>query len=106
MLEKGTTRDEICCGIYQYAEANDKYMKNQDENKEESYLMYSDVNNLYVWAMSQIIPLGGFKQVEEICHFNEALMKSYNDDSTEGYFLEFDVQYPEGLSNLDNDLPF
>ena len=33
-------------------------------------------------------------------------MKSYNNDSTEGYFLEFDVQYPESLSNLDNDLPF
>ena len=28
MLGKGTTRDEICCGIHQYAEANDKYMKN------------------------------------------------------------------------------
>ena len=47
MLEKGTARDEICCGIHQYAEANHKYMKNQDEKKEESYLMYSDVNNLY-----------------------------------------------------------
>ena len=33
-------------------------------------------------------------------------MKSYNDDSAKGYFLEFDVQYPEGLLNLDNDLPF
>ena len=76
MLEKGTARDEICCGIHQYAEANHKYMKNQDEKKEESYLMYSDVNNLCGWAMPQFILLGGFKQVEEICHFNKGLMKS------------------------------
>ena len=38
--------------------------------------------------------------------FNEDFMKSYNDDSDDGYFLEVDVQYPENLHNLHNDLPF
>ena len=33
-------------------------------------------------------------------------MKSYKDESDEGYFLEVDVQYPKNLHNLRNDLPF
>ena len=33
-------------------------------------------------------------------------MKNYNEESDEGYFLEVDVQYPENLQNLHNDLPF
>ena len=33
-------------------------------------------------------------------------MKSCNDESDKGYFLEVDVQYPENLHNLHNDLSF
>ena len=40
---------------------NDKYIKNYAKNKESSYLMYLDANNLYGWAMSQKLPAGGFK---------------------------------------------
>ena len=32
-------------------------------------------------------------------------IKSYNDESDEGYFL-FDAQYPENLDNFHNGLPF
>ena len=37
---------------------------------------------------------------------NEDLIKSYNDDCDEEYFLEVDVQYPGNLHNLHNDLTF
>ena len=38
--------------------------------------------------------------------FNEDLIKNYNEESDEGYFLEFDVQYQEKLHELHYDLPF
>ena len=33
-------------------------------------------------------------------------MKSHNEESDKGYFLEVDVQYSEKLHQLHNDLPF
>ena len=46
MVEKGI-RVGLCHSIYQYAIANNKYMKYYDKNKESSYIQYWDVNNLY-----------------------------------------------------------
>ena len=59
MFEKGTRRG-IYHSIHRYAKANNKYMKNYDKNIESSYLMYVDASNLYVWAMSQKVPVNGF----------------------------------------------
>ena len=52
---------------------------------------YQDVNHLIGWAISQKLPLAGFKWIEETFHFNKDLIKRYNDD--EGYYLEVDIQY-------------
>ena len=49
MVEKGI-REGICHAIYIYAKANDKYMKNYNKGKEESFLQYLDDNNLHGWA--------------------------------------------------------
>ena len=38
--------DGLCCSINRYATANNKYMKDYDEDKKSLYLKYSDVNNL------------------------------------------------------------
>ena len=55
------------------------------------YLKYWNVNNFYEWAISQKLPIGGFKWVEEISQFFKYFIKSNNEDSDKGYFLEFDV---------------
>ena len=44
--EKGI-RGGTCNKVLSYAEANNKCMKNYDKNKESSFLMYVDANNLY-----------------------------------------------------------
>ena len=47
MVEKGI-RGGICHTIYRHAKANNKYMKDNDKNKDTSYLQYWDVNNYMV----------------------------------------------------------
>ena len=79
------------------------YMKDYDKNKESSYLKYGAVNNLYGWAMSQMLPVNNFKWTEDTSKFNENFIKNYNEQS-EGYFLEVDVKYPEKLHALHNNL--
>ena len=60
MVEEGI-RGGICHSIHRHGRANNKYMKNYDEYKESSYIQYLDGNNLYDWAMSQKLPVNGFK---------------------------------------------
>ena len=56
--------------------------------------------------MSRRSPLSDSKWAEETSQINENFIKSYNDDSDEGCFLEVDVQYHENFYKLHNNLPF
>ena len=105
MTEKGI-KDEICQAIHICAKPNNKYMIYHDENKEISYILYLDKNNLYGWAMSQNLPVDGFKWVKDVSKIDEDFIKNYDEDSDKGYILEVDVEYPKNLHNLHNDLPF
>ena len=68
--------------------------------------MYLDANNLYGWAMSQKLPVNGFKWVKNLSKFNEIFIRNYDENSDKGYFLEVDVDYPKKIFNLHKDLPF
>ena len=105
MAEKGI-KDGRCDAIHQYAEANNKHMKDYDENIESSYLVYLDANNLYEWAMSQKLPVNGFKCVEDLSQFNESFIKNYDGNSDKGYNLEVDVEYSKKLFNHHKDYSF
>ena len=74
MVEK-RIRGGMCQAIHRYDKANKKYMKNYDKNNESSYLMYLDANNLYEWAMSQKLPVNGFKWINNLSKFNESFKK-------------------------------
>ena len=107
MVENGT-RGGICQAIHRYAKANNKYTKNYDKDIISSFLMYLEANNLYGWAMSQKLPLNGFKWIEKsrLSRFNDKFINTYNENSDKGYFLEVDIDYPKELFNLHKDLPF
>ena len=65
MVEKGI-RGGICHAIHRYAKANNKYVKNYDENEESLFLEYLDVNKLYGWAISEPLPVNGFVWMEDL----------------------------------------
>ena len=81
-------------------------MKNHDENIKSSYLMYLDANNLHGCEMRQKPHVKGFEWVEDLFQFKEDSIKTYDEDSNKGYFLEVDVDCPRNLFCLHSDLPF
>ena len=118
MVEEGI-RGGICHSIHRYAKANNKYMKNCNNNEESSYIQYLDANNLYGWEMSKKLPVNGFKWIDNnetaepsslersAKHVrNEEFIKNNNENDKKGYILEVDVRYPKKLHDLRSDLPF
>ena len=81
-------------------------MKDYDKNKGTSYPQYWDANNLHGCAMLQKLPVNNFEQIEDTSKFNENFIKNYDEECDEGYFLGVNIQYPEKLHELHNDLPF
>ena len=93
MVEEGI-RGGICHSIHRCAKANNKYMKNYNNDEESSYTQYLDANNLYGWAMSKKLPVNGFKwyDSDKINKINEDFIKNYNENDNKGYILEVDMK--------------
>ena len=56
--------------------------------------------------MSQKLPVYKFEWIKDTSQFDEDFIKNYNEETNERYFLVVDVQYPEKVYELHNDLPF
>ena len=74
-------RGGICHKIFGYVKANNKYMKDDYKDEEESFLQYNDANNLYGFAMIQPLPVNGFDWAEDLSKMDEDFIKNYNEDS-------------------------
>jgi len=89
-----------------YARANNPYLKPEDYDSTQphSYITYLDANNLYGWAMSQHLPVGGFRFLtdDEIAQID---FTAVPDDSDIGYAVECDLEYPSELHDNHNDYP-
>ena len=63
------------------------------------------MKNLYGSALGQYLPISNFKWVENINKIKQKLINIKNNSST-GYVLEVDLEYPEELHDIHNDCPF
>ena len=52
--------------------------------------------------MSGYLPYGGFRWIKDVDNFN---VNSISENSSTGYILEVDLEYPEELQKLHNDYP-
>ena len=105
MVEKHI-RGGICYAVHRHAKAS-KNKEDYDPSTESSYLMYWDANNLYWWAMSQKLPVDGFKcKKKKKSRFTEKFIQSYDDDSNKRYIPVVDISYPKHLQKIHSDLSF
>ena len=109
MFEKGI-RGGITHISKRYAEANNKYMKDYDPEKESTFIQYLDANNLYGWAMTQNLPTHGFKwmkniTVEKVDEILDKANHSMSNLGRKGYIFEVDLEYPQHLWETHNDYP-
>ncbi|XP_066585457.1 uncharacterized protein [Prorops nasuta] len=101
-IERGIRGDLSQCS-YRYEKANNRYMQDLDPAEPSKYLMYYDVNHLYGWAMCQPLLTHGFRWIENIDNFD---INSVPEDSSAGYILEVDLEYPRKLHDRHSNLPF
>jgi len=108
-IERGI-RGGISTICNRYSKANNKYLPDYDSSLPSKYIMYLDANNLYGYAMSEPLPVGGFKFLSfaEIQTFknnkNERILTLGDDDET-GYIFDVDLTYPDNLHDEHNDYP-
>ena len=101
MIEKGI-RGGISNAFKRYAKANNKFMKDFDPAEKSSFIVYLDANNLYGWAMSKPLPVGGFEWMAEK---ELKTWKRFVDEEGIGCILEVDLEYPVELHDFHNDFP-
>lgn len=78
----------------------------EDEKKAETTptsILYIDMNNLYGLAMTQPLPIGGYKW--DTTTWDVKKLMALKDDDKKGYVFEVDLKYPEELHDHHNDYP-
>ena len=85
-----------------YSKRKNKYIEFYKDIQPSEHIMYLDANKSYAWAMGQDLPKSEFKWLnyKEIDKFDA---NAFNENNSHGYILEFDLEYPDVLSELYND---
>ena len=104
MFEKGM-RGGISMISHRYAKANNPYLQNYEKNKENSYIMNMDMNNLYGGAMLAHLPVRNFKKDEGVDKYTEDLIKNMKDDAPKGATFMVDLECSNHLHDKHNDYP-
>ncbi|KAK3757404.1 hypothetical protein RRG08_033172 [Elysia crispata] len=102
-IEKGM-RGGISMVSKRHARANNPAVEGYDPEKPNNHILYLDANNLYGWAMSQPLPTGGFRWVED-CDGLVGTIQDQPADGPGGFILEVDLEYPQELHDEHNAYP-
>ena len=102
-IEKGM-RGGISYIAKRNSKRNNKYMECYDSSKESKYITYLDANNLYGWVMSQYLPYGRFKWLNQK-EISDFCLNFVSENSSIGYILEVDIEYPSKILKLHSDCP-
>ena len=87
-----------------HSKANNKYMQSDYAKKPRKFIPYLDANNLYGREMIQYLPHGRFKWLSKK-EINVFCLSSISENSSVGYILEVDFEYPSEFHDLHNDYP-
>jgi hypothetical protein len=103
-----------------------RYANTDEDHK----LLYIDANNLYGWAMKEYQPHGGFRCIfsdhetrngelfsilkgelcsilnGELCSITKEEVLYWEDEHEISFFLEVDLDYPEGIKHKSKNFPF
>ena len=103
-IEKGM-KGGISYIAKRHSKANIKCMEYYDSSSKESiYISYLDANSLFGQATSQYLPYGGFKWLNQK-EISDFYLNSISENSSIGYILEVDLEYPSQLHDLHKDYP-
>ena len=106
-LEAGI-RGGISMISHRLSTANNAYVDcekfKHDPSKPTKYLIYKDVNNLYGWAMKQLLPLKDFRWLTEE-EWRLIDFASVDTQSDLGWILEVDLEYPEEIHDWHDAYP-
>jgi hypothetical protein len=83
-----------------YAKANHPYLGQAHYNPQDplSWILYFDVNNLYGWAMSQMLPYGQYRWLLTQDKTQEELLRmilSHAEEDPTGFIVEVDGEFPD-----------
>ena len=93
-----SVRGGIRCISRKCATANNKYIpEDYNSNEPSKFLIFLDANGLYATAMSEPLPTGNLRFLDEQSSSTFNFM-SVPDDSSVGYILEVDLDYPDSTS--------
>ena len=90
-------------GISYIAKGHSK-INDCESSKGKKSIVYWEANNLYGWGMINPLPYGEFNWLSEK-EINKLDLDSISENSSIGYFLEVDREYPSKLHDFHNDYP-
>ena len=79
-----------------------QFIYSDDNNK----LLHVDQNNLYGWAMMQMLPTGNSKVCDDLSDGSIDMVPSTGDESKTGYVLVVDLKYLKNVTEKSEHFPF